>query len=205
MPIQFIYFDLGRVLLDFTHERGFRQIAHAAKIPERLVREALYDQGLSDRYELGTVSTTQFHRHFCEATNSVIDQERLCLAWGNIFEVMPQTIRLAASLRAAGYQLGILSNTCEAHWVFAKQRFAMLTQLFDVVITSYDVQSMKPDREIYDVAAQRAGSPPDSLFFTDDRIENVTAAQEQGWAAVQFESAHQIADELEQRGLKFNR
>ena len=203
--IQFIYFDLGRVLLDFTHERGYRQIAEASQVPVERVRKLLADEGLGDRYELGKVSTAEFHRLYCKATQSSVNEQLLCHAWGDIFDLMPQSVRLASNLRAAGYRLGILSNTCEAHWEHAKRRFTVLSQLFDPVITSYEVKSMKPDTTIYMVAAERAGTPPENIFFTDDRSENVAGAHALGWTTTQFSNALQLANELERLGVRFNR
>ena len=203
--IEFIYFDLGRVLLDFTHERGYRQIAELISAREEFVRQILLDQGLGERYEAGELTTEEFHLQFSEAADTEIDQAALCLAWADIFEIMPQTVRLAASLRAAGYQIGILSNTCEAHWEFANGRFSILAQLFSPVITSYEVKSMKPEQKIYEIAAERAGAEPHQLLFMDDRQENVDGAREQGWSALHFENALQAATELERYGLEFGR
>lgn len=203
--IKFLYFDLGRVLLDFTHERGFTQIARVANIDEGHVRRAMVDEGLSDRYELGELSTPAFHQAFCDATNATLSCEDLAFAWGDIFELMPQTVRLAASLRAAGYPLGILSNTCEAHWLHAVKNFGVLTQLFEPTVTSYETKSMKPDPAIYKVAAVRAGLEPQELFFVDDRMENVEAARKLGWTAVQFTTPLQLANDFERLVLAFNR
>ena len=56
MSIQFIYFDLGRVLLDFTYQRGFDQIATAGNVSADRVREILIDEGLGQRCERGELS-----------------------------------------------------------------------------------------------------------------------------------------------------
>lgn len=205
MSIQFLYFDLGRVLLDFTHERGFEQIAKAAGIDAGRVQQVLQQDGLSDRYEVGEITTEEFHQEFCSSTNTTITAEELCLAWSDIFEIMPGSLRIAASLKAAGNRIGILSNTCEAHWEFAAQRFPLLSQIFDPVITSYATKSMKPDSGIYEAATKQANIEPSEAFFVDDRLENVDGAKQLGWSAVQFVSPYQLANDLEHLGVTFNR
>lgn len=205
MAISFIYFDLGKVLLDFTHERGFQQIAAAADLSEEQVRAAIVDSGLGDRYETGLVSTDEFHREFCSLTGTNASIDKLTIAWGDIFELKPQTVRIASSLVAAGYRIGILSNTCEAHWLWAAQSFGVLSMLFDPVVTSYDAKSMKPDAGIYDLAAKRSGVSADELFFIDDRAENVDAARAHGWTAEVFTTALEFANDLEKHGVVFNR
>lgn len=205
MPIQFIYFDLGRVLLDFTHEQGFQQIAAVSGITPELVQKTLVEEGLSDRYEMGELSTAEFHALFCESTNANPTLEQLTAAWADIFTIIPGSIALASGLKSAGYRIGILSNTCEAHWEFAAKKFRVLDQLFSPVITSYEVQSMKPDGAIYESAAKAAGCSPTELFFVDDRHENVEGARAQGWQAELFTSPVQLGNDLERLGLEFNR
>ena len=206
MTIRFIYFDLGRVLLDFTHERGFAQIASLTGVSDDAVRHALFDTGLSDRYDTGELSTAEFHREFCELTKTSPTVEELSTAWSDIFELIPATITLATSLKSAGNRIGILSNTCEAHWEYAANRFRILSQIFDPVITSYEVGAMKPSREIYDAAAAVVGhAKPDEIVFVDDRSENVDGAKEAGWRASLFQGALPLADELEGMGVVFNR
>ena len=205
MAIQFFYFDLGKVLLEFTHERGFEQISVIAGIPVTQVRAALFDSGLSDRYETGEISTVEFHAEFCETAKVDVTLADLTLAWSDIFELNTRTMTVAASLRAAGHRLGILSNTCEAHWEFAAQKFVALNTYFGPVITSYDAKSMKPDAGIYEVAADRVGHSPNELFFVDDREENVEGANELGWNARLYTTALQLSNDLEDLGVEFNR
>ena len=205
MAIRFIYFDLGKVLLDFTHERGLSQIARVSEKAVDVVRAALVESGLSDRYESGDVTTAEFHQEFCQRANVEVSLEELTLAWGDIFEIIPQSLALAANLRSAGHQVGILSNTCEAHWDFAVSRFSSLSTFFDPVITSYSVRSMKPARGIYEAAAASVNIPPNELFFVDDRAENVEAARALGWNARLFTTQAQLAADLECLGVRFNR
>lgn len=203
--VQFIYFDLGRVLLDFTHEQGFEQIATVSDLTPEQVRKTLFDSGLSDRYDTGELSTAEFHKEFCELTTSEPTVEELTHAWSDIFTIIPGTVGVAANLKSAGYRIGILSNTCAAHWEFAAQKFRVLGELFDPVITSYDVRSMKPDAGIYQAAAKAANCAASDLFFVDDREENVEGARSQGWHAELFTSPLKLANDLERLGLEFNR
>ena len=60
---------------------------------------------------------------------------------------------------------------------------------------------MKPDRAIYEIAAERAGASPSEVFFVDDRAENVVGAKAAGLDAVLFTDAEQLAADLRQRGV----
>lgn len=44
----------------------------------------------------------------------------------------------------------------------------------------------KPDREIYEIAAGRAGAALDRCLFIDDRLENIEAAVALGMTGVHY-------------------
>ncbi|MEV8454994.1 HAD-IA family hydrolase [Streptomyces sp. NPDC052095] len=54
------------------------------------------------------------------------------------------------------------------------------------VVSSARVGVAKPDRRIYEIAALRAGVPPDRCLFVDDRSENVQAAAVLGMTGLHY-------------------
>ena len=70
MPPKFLYFDLGKVLVDFTVERMLRQVAQVAGLDESRVKQVLFDSKLQRQYESGQVTSRQFYDAFCDATLS---------------------------------------------------------------------------------------------------------------------------------------
>ena len=76
MPPQFIYFDMGNVLLYFSHERMAEQMARVAGVEPALARGILFEDGLEWAYERGELSRDRFYARFCElaATQADIDQ-----------------------------------------------------------------------------------------------------------------------------------
>ncbi|MGE0757013.1 MAG: hypothetical protein AB7O38_08335, partial [Pirellulaceae bacterium] len=78
---RFIYFDLGNVLLFFSHRRAARQMAQVAGIDEDLAYECVFGGGeLEYRYEAGEFSSAEFCQRFGAATSSCPDPEQLLLA-----------------------------------------------------------------------------------------------------------------------------
>ncbi|HEY2838647.1 MAG TPA: HAD family phosphatase [Pirellulales bacterium] len=201
----FIYFDMGNVLLLFDHERGCRQIAEVAGTSTEEVRRVLFDTGLELRYEAGELSTREFYEAFCEQTGTRPDYQAMLRAAGDIFTVNASILPVVAALHAAGYRLGLLSNTCEAHWVFIQQhRFSVTSTMFDVIALSYEVRAMKPDRRIFEAAAEKAGVAPAEIFFTDDIAGHVAGARAAGFDAEQYTTTPELVRQLRKRGLKFN-
>ncbi|MFD8755201.1 HAD family hydrolase [Kitasatospora sp. NPDC059577] len=61
-----------------------------------------------------------------------------------------------------------------------------LTDLAHEVVNSSVVGSAKPERRIYEIAAERAGVAPERCVFVDDRQENVDAAVALGMTGVLY-------------------
>ncbi|GAA2091128.1 hypothetical protein GCM10009801_56600 [Streptomyces albiaxialis] len=61
-----------------------------------------------------------------------------------------------------------------------------LTDLAHHVVSSARVGVAKPDREIYEIAAARAGVPHARCLFVDDNLENVQAATGLGMSGVHY-------------------
>ncbi len=204
MTIEFVYFDLGNVLLNFDHGRMCRQIAAASGASEQRVGEVLFEEGLQAEIETGRLSTEEFLDVYCLRTNTKPDGEEMIRAVGDFFRLNKPVLPILASLAHSRRPLGILSNTCEIHWRHCGRRYPALLEMFDVFALSYEVGAMKPEAAIYRAAAGRAGVPPESIFFTDDQLQNVQAASAAGFDAVVFTSAAQLAAELRRRGVEMN-
>lgn len=202
--IDFIYFDLGNVILNFDHDIGCNQVAKLTGLSPAQVDDAIFGSGLEDKFETGLVDEDQFHESFCSATGCDIDKAQLLLATSDIFTPNMPVFSIITQLRTVGFPIGILSNTCSAHWELERQRFLILKEFFDPCILSYESKSMKPDGKIYQDAIERAGFAAGQCFFVDDKPENVAGAVEAGMDAVLYESPLALRSALAQRGVRFN-
>lgn len=205
-PPDFIYFDLGGVLLSFSHDRMCEQMAAVVGIPTAIVQQALLDASagpsLQWRLERGDLTPDEAFQHFCDQTGTSPDRAALYQAASDIFAPIDDTIALAERLHGIGLAMGILSNTNSFDWQFVTDgRYPFLAQRFTHHALSFEARAMKPEPEIYRYAAELAGYPPERIFFTDDRAENVAGALAAGFDAVVFESAEQLAEQLTLRGV----
>ena len=203
--IRFIYFDLGNVILHFNRDTAYRQLAEISGVSPERVREILEDEGLQVRYEVGELSSAEYHECFCGVVGRQLDRGDLIEAGSAMFRANVPLIPMITQLVAANHRLGILSNTCEAHWEYCHDgRFGILRHAFDVHVLSYRVRAMKPDPKIYEAAVTEAAVLPREVFFVDDLPDNVAAARQYGIDAVQFTTVSQLASDLRQRGVQFN-
>jgi len=204
MQPEFLYFDLGKVLLHFDIEQMFRQMGAASGVDPQRVQQAVFQDGLQAEYETGRVSSRQFYETFCRRTGARPDYHKLLLAANDIFELKVDVLPVVTQLSAAGYQMGILSNTCESHWQYCAKRFSILRETFAVHALSYRIGAAKPQPAIYRAAAELAGVEPPKIFFVDDIPEHVAGAKAAGFDAVAYTSTPQLVAELRQREVRFN-
>lgn len=204
MAIEYIYFDLGNVILEFDHSIGLNKIAAATNQSPEKIDSIIFGSGLEDEFETGLIDANEFHSKFCLSVGREIDQAHFLNACSDIFTLNAAIMPLIGQLTAVGFQQGILSNTCSAHWKHVFAKYPFLRQSFQNYVLSYESKSMKPDAKIYQDAITASGFAPEQIFFMDDRQENIDGAIAAGMDAVQFQSANQIVAELRHRGLRFN-
>jgi glucose-1-phosphatase len=199
----FLYFDLGKVLVDFDLNLMLRQMGQASGIDADAVLRAILESGLQWQYELGRISSREYYEAYCKHTGARPDFSALVLASNEIFSPITATMDLARSLLRSGYSLGVLSNTVEIHWEYCLERYPAIGECFSIHALSYRLGARKPDAAIYEAAAKLAGRRPEEIFFTDDLAENVEGAKAAGFDAVQYESTGQLIEELKKRAVNF--
>lgn len=199
---QFIYFDLGNVLLHFDHPRAARQMAEVAGVSSERVWELVFAGDFQLRYERGDLTCAQFHADFSRLTESNAELAALKHAAADIFTPNEPVLEIVRQLHRAGKPMGILSNTCAAHWEYCIDgRYPALNECFSRYALSYELKAMKPEQVIYERAAALAEVPPEAILFIDDRVDNVAGARAAGYDGVVYQSPELLVEELRQREL----
>ena len=187
--IEFVYFDLGNVLLSFDPALACANLSKRFNVTVDQARESVYESGLQTRFEHGSVTSEQFAdaiRRQLGKAESAMPTELIMDAISDMFTPIESMLDVMQSVRDNGHRVGLLSNTCHAHWEWVRrQDYAVMRFYFDATILSFEVGSMKPDHGIYEAAERAAGVPPNQILFLDDKDENVAAAITRQWNAAQ--------------------
>ena len=202
MKIEALLFDLGKVLINFNFETGLQALHSCCSISRDRLEEILWDENWIRRYERGEISTREFHKYLCDTADLRLELPQFCEMWSSVF--VPG-LMISEDLLAAlkqRYPLILVSNTNEVHVEFVRANYRVL-DYFDHHIFSCEVRSLKPASKIFEHAIAAAGSPPETLFFTDDREENIEAARRLGMHAHQFVSESRLIEALREAGVEF--
>jgi FMN phosphatase YigB (HAD superfamily) len=200
---EFVFLDMGNVIVSFDRDRAFRQMAEVSGGDPATIRDVIMNGWLHDRIERGEIGWSEFHGEFSRRTGTTSNPEALAHAASDMFALKIDMLPVIAGLERTGCGLGILSNTCGPHWEhLLSRRYSVLPGNFQQIILSHEVRATKPGPDIYRLAAERVGVPPDRIFFCDDIPAHVEAARAAGWQAEVFTSAAGLIDALDRRGLK---
>jgi len=195
-----IFFDLGRVLINFDFTLGYQALEGACPYDAAEVRQRIKSTDLVTRFETGLVEPHDFYRQLRGLLEFTFDYDAFCAAWSSIFTnpLVPDSLVESLSRR---YRLVLLSNTNVIHIEMVREKYPVLRHFPDMVL-SHEVKAMKPSPVIFNEALRRAGCRPEECFYTDDIPTFTEAARAMGIDAVTFESPAQLERELERRGIR---
>ncbi|MBW6509803.1 MAG: HAD family phosphatase [Desulfuromonadales bacterium] len=175
--VNYIVFDLGKVLIDYSYVDFFALLrehgVQAAKVEDFLLQAGLHD------YEHGYLACDDFLAGMNSLLARPLAQEQLRQAWNGLFAPIPEMLELAAELKNH-YPVYLLSNIGKLHWDFLSATYALDAYCHDR-LASFEAGAMKPAATIYHAAQQRFALEPAYTLFIDDKPENIRGAIACGW------------------------
>jgi len=198
--IEVVYFDLGKVIVDFDHSRAAQELLKLTPLSLKEAMAVLSDDELVSEYETGRLSSQEHYRKVCRRLQMEVSIEKFRELWGSMF--LPEPLLSESFLQdlKKRYRLMLLSNTNEIHFDFVIQNYPIL-RMIEERLLSYQAGCMKPQARIFELAIKKAGVAPENIFFTDDRPENIEAAQRSGIQALLFQSETQLKRDMVSRGM----
>lgn len=194
MNIDAIFFDLGMVLVTFDWDIAIPRFAARNGRNEKIIKDFLAHPK-HESFERNGVSGDAFYAFGRDSIKWRGSQQEFQQIWNEIFTEIPEAIRLARAL-AQEYPLHVISNTNPWHAAYVEAKYEWIN-LFEQRIYSCAVELRKPDPRIYQLAAERAGVPPERALFIDDRLENLEGAQKIG-----MQTIHAPTTQLLRAGLE---
>ncbi len=179
--IQAILFDLDGVLVDATewhYEALNRALQLFGFLIPRYAHLTAYD-GLPTREKLRMLTVEQ---GLPTALHDTISQLKQKFTFEEIFvKCVPSFEKeyMVRALRRDGHRLAVCSNAIRDS-VEMMLRQANLLEHLEFFLSNQDVTRAKPDPEIYQVAMQRLGLPPESVLVVEDAPPGVEAARRSG-------------------------
>ncbi len=194
--IKTVVFDIGKVLIGFEWDDYMR---------------SLFDEETAEK-----VTHAMFgSRHWHELDRAVLSEEEILElfyqtepeykaqideAFERVGECVSRrdwAIPLIDSIKERGYQVLFLSNMSE-HVIDSNPGAYDFTEHMDGGIYSYQVNSIKPDPEIYEKLFEKYDLKPWECLFVDDTSVNVAEAKKLGMKAIRYSDPEQIKANIDQ-------
>ena len=196
-----IVFDMGNVLVRFSHARMCEQIGRLCDSTGGEVAVVLFESGLQWDFERGRCDEEEFRRRFEAAIGRAVPPGDLRHAAADIFEPVEGMREVVYGLKASGLRLVLLSNTSVTHYEFIRSRWDLLDP-FDELVMSYRVGAIKPEPAIYAAALAAVRCRPEEAFYTDDIPAYIEAGRSHGLDAEVFTTAKRLREHLAARGVE---
>ena len=200
MAIKACLFDMGNVLVYFSHERMCENVAKVSGASFGLVQKILIQDGLLFQIECGQITEEELHQQFQVLSKTTVGRSQFLTAIADIFELNESMVSLIDELKKQSLKLVLLSNTSANHFNFIRDQFSIL-DAFDDMTTSFHVGALKPDESIYLDAIERAGCLPEQCFYTDDIEAYVLKGRDLGLHAEIYTTTDKTRQALRNLGV----
>lgn len=184
MSINFIYFDVGQVLVSM--KLGFNDFVADYGLSD--AQAELFDQvwvKYSDDFCRGRITHEEIVNHLKKEANFNHPGFDLVNETVNRFQPIRESFELVTSL-IDQYQIGLLSNAYPGMISGLIKQIKLPNLEYKAIVDSSICQLVKPDKAIFKLAAKAAATQPEAILFVDDKLENLEAAQACGWQTIQF-------------------
>jgi putative hydrolase of the HAD superfamily len=196
MMIKNIVFDMGNVLLDYDPARIVRKIIPDAADAGQIFKALFQSRGWQ-LLDLGLITFDEHYQNIVKQSPRYSREIQWILNnWYTDQPLVPGIEDIVAVLRNAGFPLYILSNANLQFYTYAPKK-AVFKQFCGITISA-DLHLIKPQREIYEKFCQIHNLNPAACLFIDNMLENVDAAIDTGWQAIQFMDSRRLRGDLEE-------
>lgn len=183
MPIEAAIFDIGNVLLKFNYfvaAERLRLVNGLEALPDHApIVEAKAD------LESGKIQRAEFLARVLPAFQHLGDEESFLTIWRDIFHLNEPMASFAKEL-AQRMPVYLLSNISCIHHEYIFDTYPVFS-IFTDGAYSYRLGCLKPEPIIYQRALAQFGLRSHEVVLFDDLAENVAAARQEGWQALQYD------------------
>lgn len=204
MKYKHIFFDLDHTLWDFdaNARETLQQLHIDLNLPEKGIHDfdmfhrnyLQHNERLWTRYRLGQIKQDELRlkRMWLCLIDFKVSDEALARQLSELFLqllptrtlLFPDTLEVLDYLENKGYHLHLITNGFE-ETQHSKLKSSGLKKYFRNVVTSESSNSLKPQREIFDFALEKAGGrAAESLMIGDSFEVDVQGAMNMGMDAV---------------------
>ncbi len=194
-----IAFDLGKVIFDFDYNLALQRMEGKIKASREEIINALFYQDFATDFEKGVESEFDFYCKFKDTFKANISYQDFIDIWCDIFSPRYDVIEIVERLRLM-HPVYLISNINKPHYEHLCRRWGKIFSLFDKLILSFQIKSIKPEKTIYEQLINKNYTFSDVIYI-DDREDLIREAEKLGLDCIRFVDTKSLIDELEKRNV----
>jgi len=192
MSYSFIYFDVGGVVvLDFSKTNKWNEMLSDLGVKES-ERRRFDDIFLPEetKFCLGEKSAETFVETMKKEFDTKIPKGYYFLDdFVNRFQPNQTLGKIIVSLKQK-YHIGLLTNMYTGMLDRIQKRNLLPKVEWDVIIDSSKIGFVKPSREIFNYATEKAETAPERIFFVENDTKHIEGAKKCGWGTFLYDPAN---------------
>ncbi len=179
-----VVFDLGNVLLPINLDLTYQAFADLSeKYDTPAIKKLIEEGNLWYLYEKGLESDAEFRANLKNQLGLKASDEEFDLAFkALLIEIPDNSLKLLDYFRGNFKELYLLSNTSSIHAneYLSKDYSRGLFDYFDKIFLSFEINQIKPEKEIYYYLKKSINKEFEEIIFFDDNLKNIESAKELG-------------------------
>lgn len=198
--IEAIVFDVGKVLFEWDLRYLFRKL-----IPDAAECEWFVTTVVTPEWHFQHDEGRALADMVAELVADFPDHAPLIHAYATRFNetiphMMPGMEALMAELRTTGLPLYAITNFGDEFWAQFRPTQPLFDDFVDIIVSGTE-KLAKPDPRIFDLAVHRFNRAAGSMFFIDDRADNIAAAEAVGFIGHVFTDSARLRADFVRLGI----
>ena len=113
-----------------------------------------------------------------------------------------ELLEFLGEMRARGLKTAILSNTIAIYSGIQEDAGISKQAGFDPILYSWEVEMLKPHKEIFELAVERLHAQPDEIVFIDDKEEHLAGARSAGLRTILFDTTENVIEKINELTIR---
>lgn len=203
--IKVVCLDLDGVFFLTPHSNLIKDLADAFDLEPSFLKEVLFHraakEGGYNDLKCGRIPSEQYWGWLFKALGlKGATAEDFLKIQQQGYTINPQAAELIDQLHAQNIKTAVCSNNFEDNIKRLKRNFN-LEKYFDVLVFSYEVGVMKPERGIFRELIDRSSVPAQEIVFSDDKKSALQGARDLGIKTFLYTGFEDFKAELVRLGI----
>jgi len=198
--VKCIAFDLGKVLFDFDYFIALDKIGNKIRATKKEIIDAVFVDDYGLKFEKGLLTPHEFYDDFVDRFGADIDYDSFEQAWCEIFTPFEDMINFVKKVKAK-YPIYMISNLNVLHYNYLYRNFRDVFSLFDDLVLSFKVKTVKPETKIYDILRKMSGVNFNEIVYIDDRQDLIEKAKLLDLRCIRFDGLDDLISELKKHNV----